>query len=193
MVGRLPREPVGGPLPAGEESSLALSLRDLLRDHRPVSDPYARSPSPQGLLRGMWRWRVVILIAVVVVFVYTVAGDWRPSVPDAPAPSQAPGAVLGGHPPAADVRLGATTVDAQGYAHTSIVITNHSSKSSNYLIALTMRSSTGAALHETNVKSTTPVPSGASANKVADWPGQVDGVPSGATVVVTSVDRWAHV
>ncbi|MEP6598019.1 MAG: hypothetical protein ABJB98_01055 [Actinomycetota bacterium] len=155
-----------------------------------MSDPYYPQPSaPRTFIRGIWRWRAPILTVIGVLLLIALVDDAKTTrLRTAPGP----GAILGGHPPAADITLGSTTVDAAGFARTTVFVTNHSSKTSNYLIGLTMRSASGSTLRRTDA-TVKGLRSGTSMSKQAVWPGQTGRLPAGIVVVVTSVDRWAHI
>jgi hypothetical protein len=53
------------------------------------------------------------------------------------------GSTNSNHPPAADVRLASCTVDDAGFATSSVVVVNHSRKTSNYIITVTFTTSSG--------------------------------------------------
>ena len=181
-------------------------------DHGGMAGRYGRGPSPLAIVAAIWALRWWILAAIAIVVIWTAAnrapsgssrssgGGAQPTpTPASGAPRSAqstqPGIQLGGvvsaNPGYDDVMLGPSSVDRDGVVHTRVTVTNHSSKTSNYLVGLTMVSAAGRTLAHTDM-SAKVVASGATTTEDVAWEGQSPPTPTAVSVRISAVDRWAR-
>jgi len=123
---------------------------------------------------------VVLVIVLVVVLAIALGGSAKKKATTVGSGTTA-------HPAAADVQLGTCTRDdATGWYTANLTVTNHSSKSSNYIIEVGLQSADGATKYDNLLASVSNLASGQSSPQKAQ---SLTQVPAGAVCKVDKVTR----
>lgn len=150
--------------------------------------PYAMPPAPAaprvsraaraggGCLKVIGA-AVVLVIVLIVVLVIALGGSTKKKATTFGSGTTA-------HPAAADVQLGTCTRDdATGWYTANLIVTNHSSKSSNYIIEVGLQSADGATKYDNLLASVDNLAAGQSS------PQKAQGLTEVAAGAVCKVDK----